>query len=117
MFIICDSANVVQDKASIEANLNRGYAFPGHTVHEVPNTLDVRIGDSYNGDLIINKELRINRSLRSIKMEMVNVALKKDKAAELRYDDIAIEFTTEYTNLETEKEKLYAELIIAINEN
>ena len=118
MFIICDSVNIVQDKASSEANLNRGYDYPGYIMYEVPNTLDVRIRDFYDGErLTINKELRLDKSIMSVKMEMVNIALKKDKATDLRYDDIAIEFTNEYTVLEAEKERLEDEksqLLIAI---
>ena len=49
MWIICDENGRVQDIASSEANLSRGYDFPNYVKYDVANSIDVKIGDNYDG--------------------------------------------------------------------
>jgi hypothetical protein len=59
MFVICDQNDIVQDIATEEANLSRGYTFPGYKLWIDADVGDIRIGDSFDGQVLTkNQTLR-----------------------------------------------------------
>ena len=58
MFVICDQNDIVQDVATEENNLSRGYDFPDHKKYE-DLAGDFRVGDTFkDGVLTENQEER-----------------------------------------------------------
>lgn len=79
MFIICDSNNVVQDIASEQPNLSRGYTFSGYKLFGNVDVGDIRIGDNYDG-----KSLTPNQVVRAAEMQkQQNELLINQKTREL----------------------------------
>lgn len=59
MFAICDQNDVVQDIASEQANLSRGYSFPGYKLYPDVDIADIQIGDTFkDGVLTKNQAVR-----------------------------------------------------------
>ena len=111
MWIITDKNQTVQDIASEQANLSRGYTYPNYTVYEIQGSVSVKIGDQYDGTKIIpNMKLRAERQLLGVKYALIDVGLKVDKASILGLDftDIKNELQAEYDALLIEKTDLEA---------
>lgn len=78
MFVIIDENDVVQDIASEQENLSRGYNVPGKiTVLEI-DSVDVRIGDFYRGGkLIINEQLRQQQAEKAANRQKVDIEIRR----------------------------------------
>jgi hypothetical protein len=126
MFVICDDKNKVQDKASHEANLSRGYLLAGVSVgddvalsavgyhkYEITKSTDIRILDTYDGVKVTkNVKNRSEIELIGVKRSIVEESVKKDKAVSLGFTDVEQEHDNELTALNLRKTEL--EAIIAI---
>ena len=87
MFIICDAHEVVQDRASVEANLSRGYNYPGYTVHEIARGVDVRVGDTYKEGIVLpNEKKRAEVELEGVLHSIVEETTRENTAQTLGVD-------------------------------
>lgn len=114
MWIICDANHTVQDRASVKANLSRGYGYIGYKEYEVPKGTDVRVGDTYkDGVLTKNAKRRAEVELEGILHAIVSESIRVDKANELGVDFASIKsmYQNDLTKLQTRKAEL--ESIIA----
>jgi len=84
MFIVCDQNNIVQDIASEQVNLARGYAFPGYKLHADVKVQDVRIGDTFkDGVLTKNQMLRQKNIDRAANEQKIADKIRKKAISEL----------------------------------
>lgn len=61
MFVICDQNDVIQDVATEEKNLSRGYTFPERKIYKNIKLDEVMIGDIFkDGVLTKNEQLRFD---------------------------------------------------------
>ena len=106
-WIICDKNKVVQDISTVEKNLSRGYSFLSYKKHQVDRTLDVRIGDSYNGKKVKpNIKLRNAQIIKTLKVQIIELSLRKREANFLGFNDIELEITEKSTQLEQQLAQL-----------
>ena len=84
MFIVCDQNNIVQDIASEQVNLARGYTFPGHKLHAGIKDQDIRIGDTFkDGVLTKNQMLRQENIDRAANEQKIADKIRKKAISEL----------------------------------
>lgn len=63
MFVICDQTDVVRDIASEEANLSRGYNYPGYKIWIDVTVGDIRIGDHYVDGVLIKNQVERDKAI------------------------------------------------------
>ena len=101
MWIICDRDDVVQDRASKEGALSRGYNYNGYQVYELPNQ-DIRVGDTYkDGAHTKNTKHRAKGELDGILKAIIDLNMRIDMALSLGsdYDSARVEYQDERTVL------------------
>ena len=87
MFIICDQNNVVQDIATEEANLSRGYGFTGYKLWTDAKAQDIQIGDTYKAGVLTENQQRRQEQLErqqnesKIRKKIRAIAITELKAA------------------------------------
>jgi len=101
MWIICDKTDVVQDRASKESSLDRGYDYDEYKIYELPNQ-DIRVGDTYkDGVHTKNTKFRAKRELENVLKALIDLNMRIDKALALGhdYDSVRVEYQDERTVL------------------
>jgi hypothetical protein len=82
--VICNIDNEVVDIATRKENLSRGYQYPGYKEYlDVPD-MDINIGDTFDGqDITPNPQVRAEVRKAALQDQLIELALRHDKAVEL----------------------------------